>query len=209
MDPLGLWDMNKVHYEGTKRWARDAGAWVTRGSAVVRATAAEAEAMAAQSRQVDMSLPPVWPPNFQWHFDWPPGPPDSRLVLFGTKYVEAELAGGVRARCVQSARLLGEGLHPLQDYYSHGVATPAEHVLNFDWIDDESRSSRWTVRRTTPWTTRNVDPAWDLNYNRPRTRIFQYYVGRGLIWDTEEATASAVRTWLTATCCGEVVVGGP
>ncbi len=209
IDPWGLWDMNTIHYEKTRVWARDACAWVKRGGGWVRATAAEAEKMAAESRDVDKSFPPVWPPYFEWHFDWPPGGVDSRNVLFGTKYVEAELAGGKRSGCIRSAKLLGQGLHPLQDYFSHGVATPFEHLLNSSWMDDPSESSRWTLSRTVPYLSRHPSPAWDLNYNRPRAREFNHYSSPGRIWNTEEATCSAVRAWLKATCCGEYVIGGP
>jgi RHS repeat-associated protein len=214
-DPLGLWDMFEVHQDQTIAWATTL--FVVRGGGVIVPTTAEKHAMGIASGQVDVDRGMVWPPysdvNWGWHFDHPPGS-GVRQMLFEDQMRTAIRLGKIRRQCVESAKALGTGLHPLQDSFAHGPATPWEHGVirwGVGWIGilgnarhiDNWRSDTDWGRPSRIWTCPPQDRWW--NEGKYFGREFHWVRGSSRLEKTRTATIAAIRRWLDATCCGERV----
>ena len=207
VDPTGLWDMNYVHYEKTRYWARQVN--VKRGKYWWKPTQQEANKMGEGSRQVD-ELVPTWNPwkvsNWPWHFDYPPGSGSREKLYQAWRTIAVNWAQSGPWFCGMSAFWFGVALHPLQDKYSHGPATWLEHYYDWYWwagpkeMDNIWRDTDWRVRQGI-----RVDPSWRLqNFGRDFRRVFIFFSGRKRHDETKEATQDAVKIWLQSTPCGEI-----
>ncbi len=228
VDPSGLWRKDEVHRDMTKEWAKNVRG--ERSGVLYRATDAERQAMGDASRQVDIDYNPyniLYSPAYHapWHFDWPLGS-NSRENLFlqweQKAWAKGKMAG--EANCVQSARLLGTALHPIQDIGSHDLASPLEHsILKYNWqyIDEVDYDTKWDtdfridIRVLAPLVVVSpigggisIAQARKLNYARWCARVFKWIpVGKGALnprlEETRKITQRRIGEWLVLTRCGE------
>jgi len=155
-DSQGLWGPD-VHYRRTFGWAR---------LPTVHMKADPAEIVASADNGID---PPgnwewVWSAfNLQlisWHFNYPPstalrwGPTDSRYRhARDCRRLAVRICndkGAWPGHSAFAANLIGQGLHPVQDWVAHGTWNPT--VLTNNWYKHPGHTDDWG----TDW----VPPAW-------------------------------------------------
>ena len=159
IDPTGLWG-KKVHYDDTKKWAKEVGISTLYAEILARAN------YSVDSGNTSPKTTNQW--ALSWHFNRnPKGSKDSRIVHFERKYKEAKKSWKSDKKKAMTA--LGQGLHPLQDLFAHqDWAVGKDFVLPHKaWYIDKLGKA-WGV-----WGLFD-NPDYDLQKNKHGEYIAKY-----------------------------------